>query len=202
MIYADVSSGRIMEGLQESDPNGWVELHETNQILKEKGLFLHISERDGYQHLYLERADGRFTVPVTSGQWEVNDIIHVDEKSEIIYFTSNKKSNLENHFYSVRFDGTNLKLLTPEPGNHSISMNPNGKTFIDIFSSIDKPRMIKYRSSDGTLIRTLGKTNLSKIDTTKISKPSIVRFLADDNETILNGILTLPHDYEEGKDTL
>ena len=40
MIYADVSNGRIMEGLQESDPNGWVELHETNQILKEKGLFL------------------------------------------------------------------------------------------------------------------------------------------------------------------
>ena len=47
MIYADVSSGRIMEGLQESDPNGWVELHETNQILKEKGLFLHISEEMG-----------------------------------------------------------------------------------------------------------------------------------------------------------
>ena len=199
MIYADVSSGRIMEGLQESDPNGWVELHETNQILKEKGLFLHISERDGYQHLYLERADGRFTVPVTSGQWEVNDIVHVDEKSEIIYFTSNKKSNLENHFYSVRFDGTDLKLLTPEPGNHSISMNPNGKTFIDVFSSIDKPRTIKYRSNDGTLIRTLGKTNLSAIDTTEISKPSIVRFLADDNQTVLNGILTLPHDYEEGK---
>ena len=66
MIYADVSTqnnGRASE----SDPNGWVELHETNQILKEKGLFLHISERDGYQHLYLERADGRFTVPVTSG---------------------------------------------------------------------------------------------------------------------------------------
>ena len=67
MIYADVSSGRIMEGLQESDPNGWVELHRTNQILKEKGLFLHISERDGYQHLYLERADGRFTVQLLAG---------------------------------------------------------------------------------------------------------------------------------------
>ena len=158
---------------------------------------MHISERDGYQHLYLERADGGYC-PVTSGQWEVNDIVHVDEKVKS-YIHIKQESNLENHFYSVRFDGTDLKLLTPEPGNHSISMNPNGKTFIDIFSSIDKPRMIKYRSSDGTLIRTLGKTNLSKIDTTKISKPSIVRFLADDNETVLNGILTLPHDYEKGK---
>jgi dipeptidyl-peptidase-4 len=198
MIYADISSGRTMKGLIESDIDGWVELHETNQILK-NGLFLHISERDGYQHMYLERADGRFTVPVTSGQWEVKEIVHVDEKNETIFFMSNKKSVLEKHLYSVRFDGTEIKLLTPEPGSHSVSMNSNGKTFIDTYSSLDQPRTIRFRSSDGTLIRTLGTTDLSNFDQTKLSKPSIVRFLADDNETILNGIVTLPHNYQEGK---
>ena len=99
----------------------------------------------------------------------------------------------------MRFDGTSLKLLTPEPGNHSVSMNPNGKTFIDTYSSIDQPKTIKYRSSDGTLIRTLGSTDLSDFDQNKISKPSIIRFLADDKETVLNGIVTLPLNYEEGK---
>ena len=111
---------------------------ESNQILK-NGLFLHISERDGYQHMYLERTDGRFTVPVTSGQWEVKEIVHVDEKNETIFFMSNKKSVLEKHLYSVRFDGTALKLLTPEPGTHSVSMNPNGKTFIDTSQMDEKP---------------------------------------------------------------
>ena len=198
MVYADISSGRTVDGLSEFDQYGWVELHKTNQIL-DNGLFLHISERDGYQHLYLERTDGRFTVPVTSGQWEVKNVVHVDEQNEVIYFMANKKSVLDNHLYSVRFDGTSLKLLTPEPGNHSVSMNPNGKTFIDTYSSIDEPRTIKYRSSDGTLIRTLGRTDLSDFDQNKISKPSIIRFLADDKETVLNGIVTLPLNYEEGK---
>ena len=68
---------------------------------------------------------------MTSGQWEVKNVVHVDEQNEVIYFMANKKSVLDNHLYSVRLDGTSLKLLTPEPGNHSVSMNPNGKTFID-----------------------------------------------------------------------
>ena len=45
MIYADVISGRVMNGITEEDRNGWVELHESSGILK-NGLFIHISERD------------------------------------------------------------------------------------------------------------------------------------------------------------
>ena len=198
MVYADIISNKTMNGIRESDPDGWVELHRSSQILK-GGLFAHISERDGYQHIYLERPNGRFTVPVTSGQWEVKEITHVDEKNKRIYFTANKRSVLESHLYSVRFDGTGLKLLTPEPGVHRVSMSPGGHSFIDRFSSIDQPPTIVYRKNDGTLIRGLGETDLSSVKIGDISKPSIVRFLAEDKETVLNGIMTLPQDYIKGK---
>ena len=198
MIYADVVSSKTMKGITETDKNGWVELHESSKILK-NGLFIHISERDGYQHIYLERPNGRFTVPVTSGQWEVKEIVHVDERRELIYFTSNKRSVLENHLYRVRFDGTGMKILTPESGFHRVSMHPGGKNFIDSYSSIDQPPVIKYRNSDGSLVRVLGETDLSKFDLNEISKPSIVRFVAEDKQTVLNGIVTLPQDYKKGK---
>jgi len=198
MIYADVVSSKTMKGITETDKNGWVELHESSKILK-NGLFIHISERDGYQHIYLERPNGRFTVPVTSGQWEVKEIVHVDERRELIYFTSNKRSVLENHLYRVRFDGTGMKILTPESGFHRVSMHPGGKNFIDSYSSIDQPPVIKYRNSDGSLVRVLGETDLSNFDLNEISKPSIVRFVADDKQTVLNGIVTLPQDYKKGK---
>ena len=198
MIYADVVSSKTMKGITETDKNGWVELHESSKILK-NGLFIHISERDGYQHIYLERPNGRFTVPITSGQWEVKEIVHVDERRELIYFTSNKRSVLENHLYRVRFDGTGMKILTPESGFHSVSMHPGGKNFIDSYSSIDQPPVIKYRNSDGSLVRVLGETDLSNFDLNEISKPSIVRFVADDKQTVLNGIVTLPQDYKKGK---
>ena len=168
MIYADVISGRGMNGITEEDRNGWVELHESSRILK-NGLFIHISERDGYQHIYLERPNGRFTVPVTSGQWEVNEIVHVDEQRELVYFTANKRSALESHLYRVRFDGTDLMILTPEPGCHNISMHPNGLRFVDTYSSIDQPTTIKYRNSDGTLVRVLGEANISSISLNELS---------------------------------
>ena len=198
MIYADVISGRVTDGIKEEDKAGWVELHESSRILK-NGLFIHISERDGYQHIYLERPSGRFTVPITSGQWEVNEIVHVDEQREFVYFTANKRSVLESHLYRVRFDGTDLTILTPEPGYHNISMHPNGLRFVDTYSSIDQPTTIKYRNSDGSLVRILGEANISSLDLNKLSKPLIIRILADDNETVLNGIITLPVDYKKGK---
>jgi len=197
MIYADVISGKTIDGIKELDTEGWVELHESNQILS-NGLFAHISERDGYQHIYLERPNGRFTVPVTSGQWEVKEIIHIDVSEEVIYFTANKKSVLNNQLYSVRFDGTKLKILTPEPGYHNISMSDNGKYFIDSFSSIDQPPKINFKKNDGSLIRSIGETDMSTFNIQDISKPKVIRFLADDKNTVLNGIVTLPQDYKEG----
>ncbi|HIA79049.1 MAG TPA: S9 family peptidase [Candidatus Marinimicrobia bacterium] len=198
MLYANVVTGRTHPGIKESDPDGWVELHDGNQILL-NGRFLHISERDGYQHIYLEPPGGRFAIPVTSGRWEVKDIVHVDEINDIVYFTANRKSIMDNHLYSIRLDGTELKLLTPEPGVHRIKMHPNGKVFIDTYSSIEHPRTIVYRRTNGELIRTLGETDSEQIDSLDISIPKIVRFPAADNETILNGIITFPVNYEAGK---
>ena len=198
MYYADVVTGRTHPGIKESDSDGWVELHRGNQILS-NGHFLHISERDGYQHIYIERPGGRFAIPVTSGRWEVKNIVHVDEKNDIIYFTANRKSVLENHFYSIRFDGTELTLLTPESGVHRISMNPSGGVFIDSYSSIDQPKTIVYRKINGEIIRILGTTDEEQVKSKHISIPKIVRFPAADGETILNGIITFPVDYDSGK---
>ena len=78
-------------------------------------------------------------------------------------------------------------------------MHPNGLRFVDTYSSINQPTTIKYRNSDGTLVRVLGEANISSISLNDLSKPNIIRFLAEDNETVLNGILTLPVDYKEGK---
>ena len=44
MIYADVISGRVMNGITEEDRNGWVELHESSRILKMG--FLSIFQRE------------------------------------------------------------------------------------------------------------------------------------------------------------
>ena len=197
MYHADVVTGRTHPGMKESDPEGWVELHDGNRILS-NGHFIHISERDGYQHIYIERPTGRFAIPVTNGRWEVKNIIHVDEKKDIIFFTANRRSVLDNHLYSIRFDGTELTLLTPEPGVHRVSMNSTGTGFIDSYSSVDQPPRIVYRNINGELIRTIGTTDEDQVKSQDISIPKIVRFPTSDGETVLNGVITYPVNYEPG----
>jgi len=51
------------------------------------GRFLIVSERDGWQHIYLYGRDGTLMRRLTSGTWEADRIQHVDEKAGYVYFT-------------------------------------------------------------------------------------------------------------------
>ena len=55
---------------------------------------------------------------------------------------ANKESTFENDFYSICYDGTGLKLLTPEAGSHSVSLTGAKTHFFDTFSSLQKPKII------------------------------------------------------------
>ena len=65
---------------------------------------------------------------MTEGSWEVSKIVHIDEKESLIYFMANKESVFEQNLYSIRLDGTELKLLTEEAGVHNIEITTSGKS--------------------------------------------------------------------------
>ena len=71
------------------------------------------SERDGWAHLYLYDDKGNLKNRITKGPWHVEEILKVDEKARVIYFTANGKNKGENpyyeHLYRVNADGTGLK---------------------------------------------------------------------------------------------
>ena len=71
------------------------------------------------------------------------------KKNKKIYFISNKETVFENRFYSVKFDGTDLKLLTKETGSHSIRMFPKLDGFIDSYSSISTPTRHLHKDING-----------------------------------------------------
>ena len=101
-----------------------------------------LSEQDGWRHIYLHSKNGKKNKTNHLGNWEVKNIIHFDEVSKKIYFISNKESVFENRFYSIDFEGNNLKLLTSEEGSHSLKVLPEKNMFIDSFSSLEPPQSI------------------------------------------------------------
>ena len=199
MFIADRQTGKSMKVLSESDSDGWLDNHGQIKFMND-GKILWISENSGYKHIWMAKHSGSNSWPVTEGEWEVSAIKYIDEELERIYFTANKESVLETRFYSVRFDGSEMKLLTPEEGSHRIKVSGLKKYFMDTFSSLTIPKKILYRDLEsGEIIHVLGETDLLQFEEYEWSTPKIVHFPTADETEILDGIITLPPDYSKTK---
>lgn len=199
IFLADKTSGKSIKILSESDSDGWLENHKQIKFLKD-GRIVWISEQSGYKHLWMSKHSGSTSWAITEGKWEVSKIVYIDEKEEVIYFISNKESIFENKFFSIRYDGTDLKLLTPEDGNHSITLLGTNSYFIDTFSSLKKPKTILLKEMrTGDVIRVLAETEIKQYIDYEWENPKIINFPSSDSSTILHGLLLLPRDYGKNK---
>ena len=77
------------------------------------------------------------------------------------------------YLYRVDFSGKNLTLLTPEVGDHSVSLSPDGKYFSDTYSQPDVPGVTVVRNAKGKLISTLEKTDVSRLEATGWKAPQV-----------------------------
>ena len=166
--------------------------------IMEDGEIIWLSERDGFKHIYRSRPDGRFINQITRGSWEVNTINAIDYKNEVIFFTGKKETEVENHLYSVRFNGSKLRRLTKESGSHSVSFSPKLNYLIDNYSSLTIPNKIFVRDDNGKIVRTLRSTDRSKFDNSNFTYPQLINIFSDDG-TRLNALITYPHNFDPMK---
>ena len=199
LFVSDRITGHSYKVLSEEDKSGWLENHGQIKFLDD-GKIIWISEKSGFKHIWMSKHSGSKFWPITEGPWEVTDIVHVDEDLDIIYFIANKESIFEKRLYSIRFDGTELTLLTTENGSHSIRLTGSKKYFIDTYSSTDLPRKILLKElKTGALVRLLDETDLDQYIEYEWSNPRIVQFPTLDGSTNLYGTLILPPNYNENK---
>ncbi len=97
----------------------WKYLSKTNELLW-------FSERDNWGQMYLyDMATGKLKNQITHGEGNVTQVLQVDESARTIYFLGVGKETGEDpyfqHYYSIKFDGTGMKLLTPENADHVIT---------------------------------------------------------------------------------
>lgn len=78
------------------------------RVLFDRGEFIWFTRKDEWGHLYLHRLeDGELIRRITAGNWNVVDLLHVDEQQGRLWFTAAGKEEgrdpyLE-HFYRVEF---------------------------------------------------------------------------------------------------
>ncbi len=100
-------------------------------------------------HLYIYGVDGRQQAQLTSGNWEVDKLVGVDEVRRRVYYTSTEAGPMERQIYSVAFNGYKRR-LSAAPGTHAASLSPDGAYFVDDYSSVASPmRSILCTADDG-----------------------------------------------------
>ena len=116
--------------------------------------FVMMSERDGFNHLYLYSAGGNLIKQITKGNYEVKDFLGWDEKSNTYYYASNEGSPLRTAIYKIDAKGRKTKLSTEEGSNRAI-FSKSMKYYINTFSNLTTPPIITINDNTGRLLTTL-----------------------------------------------
>jgi dipeptidyl-peptidase 4 len=161
------------------------------------------SERDGWAHLYLYDGNGTLKNQITSGSFHVEDIISVDDKKRVIYFTGNGREPGEDpyylHLYRVNFDGSGMRLLNAGEYEHTPGMDDDKQFFVDNFSRVNTaPRSVLY-NTDGRKIMDLETTDLSSLFAAGYKFPQVFKVKSDDGITDLYGVMYKPFDFDSTK---
>ena len=162
------------------------------------------SEKDDWGHLYLyDLETGKLKNQITKGEFVVTQLLKMDEKNRKLYFLANGKEKGRDpyfsHFYSIDFSGKNLKLLTPEDGNHSVSIAPDRNYFVDTYSQPNVAPVSVLRDLNGKMITELEKSDLSKLEAVGWKPPTPIKVKSADGKWDLYGLMFTPTDLDKAK---
>ena len=166
---------------------------------------IHVSETDGWRHLYLYDAQkGELKNRITEGEWVVREVNRVDEDDRQIWFQASGRNPNENpyhlHYYRVNFDGTGLVALTEGNGTHAVEYSPDNAYLIDTFSRVDMPPSHSLRNAgDGKLICVLETADISALTQVGWRNPEVFHAKGRDKRTDIWGVVFRPLDFDPKK---
>jgi dipeptidyl aminopeptidase/acylaminoacyl peptidase len=202
---ADAATGAVREVYEETAETQFESGQgEVNwRYLPESNEFIWFTERNGWGHLYLYGTDGKLKNEITKGDYAVWRISKVDDKNRVIYFVAGGREKGRDpyfgQFYRVNFDGTGLQLLTPEEANHDITLSPDGKYFVDNYSTPNTPPVSVLRDMTGKLVANLEKADVTRLAATGWKAPMPFTVKAADGVTDLYGLLYTPTNLDPKK---
>ncbi len=175
----------------------WKYLSASNELLW-------FSEKDDWGHLYLyDIATGQLKNQITHGNWNVTQVLGVDEAARVLYFRGVGKEAGEDPYYEmyyrVNFDGSGLKLLTPEMADHVITPSADNKFFVDTYSTPTQPQVTVVRDAMGAVAVDVAHEDISKLKATGWQPPVQIMVKGRDGQTDLYGLLFRPSDFSTEK---
>ncbi|SHO63244.1 dipeptidyl-peptidase-4 [Algoriphagus zhangzhouensis] len=197
---ANPETGKSRTVIREEWLPSWVDNSPEMKPLDNGTQFIWASERSGFKNYYLYNYDGTLVSTITSHPYEIAGIVKVDEKNETLYYMARSGDNhMKMQLHRVKFDGTKDVRLTDPSLNHSVSIAPNGKYFVDVAQAHDVAPFTNLIDAKGKEVAELEKSDMSKFEELGLKKVEHFTFTSKDGVTQLDGLIHFPSDFDPSK---
>ncbi len=170
------------------------------EFLKDNKRFIWASERTGWRNFLLFDLSGKLLATLTSHQFEVGNIVQVNEELGVLYYTARSGDNhMKLQLHRVGLDGKGDRRLTDPAYNHTVDVAPDGRHFIDVAQKHDTPPFTRLLDSDGKQIEELAKSDTSKFDQLGLKRVELFSYKAADGVTELHGLLHKPSNFDPSR---
>lgn len=186
-------SSRVL--LTEEDPY-WVNAFDPPRFLAD-GRYLWRSERSGWAHLYVVSPRGGAPQPITRGEWMVDRVIGVDERTGRVYFTATEEDVRRRGIYRVDLTGRGFTRIAGGEGTHTAELSPDGRSLLATWSTVREPPVVSLLSSEGRSLRVVSRPE-SRLAEYELATTEEVELPADDGAR-LEARLVKPADFDPAR---
>lgn len=203
VMLGDIKTGKVKTIFTDQD-DAWIEIVNDLKWFEDGKYFTWLSDRDDWMHIYkISRSDDQINL-VTKGDFDVIDILNIDENTGWIYFRASPHNPTQKYLYRIKIDDANsLERVTPEgqSGTHSYTISPNIKWAFHSWSDINTPplyeiielpshRTIRIIEANIVLKNKLSKLKISRTEFFKIEIEPGVK---------LDGYMIKPYNFDPSK---
>jgi dipeptidyl-peptidase-4 len=196
---ADAATGAVRDVFTEKVPtffdSGYE--HVNWRYLSTRNELLWFSQRANWGNLYLyDAGTGKLKHAVTEGDWNVDEVLHVNQETGEMILTGTGREPSEDPYYrriySANLDGKHLRLLTAEDADHVATVSKDGKFIIDIYSTPQKPQVMLLRDGSGQMIAELAHGDIARLKAAGWIAPETFHVKGHDGKTDVYGLLFRP----------
>ena len=159
LLKVDPATGKSSVLLSDTS-NTWVLLTNDFRLLAD-GSFLWSSESDGNRHLYYYGADGKLIRQVTHGDWPVDHLADINEKTGEVWFEASKETPLVRQLYKVSYKTPGEPVaMTHGDGWWGAEVSGGGAAFIGSYSDPSTPPQTALYDGTGKRLRWIEENRL------------------------------------------
>ena len=202
VMLADPWREKATPILVEKD-RAWVENHNDFRWIDKGQKLVWLSERDGWQHVYLVSRDGAKITQLTKGAFDVLRIEAIDEKRGWLYFLASPDKPTQRYLYRVSLKESAAERVTPADlsGTHSYSISPDAEWAIHSHSAFARPPVTALiHLPDHKVIKTFADNAVLKKKLDALRKcPTEFFRVTIGADTALDGWCIKPPGFDAGK---